>query len=228
VLDDLLLQLLHSEAARKCEQCAIFGDCTHNAARALLQLIDLHEQGAKYAAGEKQPKANNIDAPKIHLGRFNLPGLKASCRADSCDGIVMIGRFVDTLELDPKSIWCVLCGQRYTIDTKGLSGVALEGMLRGQWQSEELISLREAAQQRIRYMRKPAWQNEYIELPLVDGGWGPWFTLHSPWAKDNPDTQGLDEQKILYTDLDLDERAYISYDPEDAERDSGWGEGWEA
>lgn len=215
--DELLLQLLHNKAAGQCEQCAILGDCTHNAARALLQLIDLHEQGAKYAAGEKQPKAKNINAPKLYLARFDLAGLKASCRVYSCDGIVLIERDLDTGHLNPERVRCILCGQQYTIDTRGLSGWELENMLclgGREGGADTLISLHEACERSIRYVRRPGWGTAYLETPLLVAGCGPDFTLHTPCVKEHPNTQDMGKQKILYTDLDCRERVYVPCEPE--------------
>ena len=42
------------------------------------------------------------------------------------------------------------------------------------------MTIREALQSRIRFVRMPTWEpSAYIELPLLeDGGHGPWATVH--------------------------------------------------
>jgi hypothetical protein len=56
--DELLLELLHREAASECKQCAPGGDCRHNAARSFLQLMSLRE-----AAAERLARMPNADLP---------------------------------------------------------------------------------------------------------------------------------------------------------------------
>jgi hypothetical protein len=76
----------------------------------------------------------NMSAPRMKLDGFDLEGLKAACRAtvngETCPGMVMIEREWLTFHLNPERIWCILCGQRYTIDTHGLVGWPLEEKLR--------------------------------------------------------------------------------------------------
>ena len=80
--------------------------------------------------------------------------------------------------------------------------------------TDNLISLKEAAERKIRFVRKPQWPKDYLEIPLLEeGGVGPWYTVHAPWAVDLPDMQDLVAQKVLFTLLDLDERAYLPHDP---------------
>lgn len=66
----------------------------------------------------------------MRLNGFDLEGLKAACQVEGCDGVVMIERSWDTFHLNPERIRCILCAQRYTIDTHGLKGWPLEERLR--------------------------------------------------------------------------------------------------
>lgn len=77
------------------------------------------------------------------------------------------------------------------------------------------MTLREALEKEIRFVRKPAWANpdDRLELPLLGNGqYGPWCTLHSPAMKRIADASPdaaymaeLAEQKILIFNLNLDE-----------------------
>jgi len=72
----------------------------------------------------------NMSAPKMKLEGFGLDGLTARCEAEGCTGVVVIERSWETYHINPDRIRCMLCGQRYEIDTHGLAGWPLEEKLR--------------------------------------------------------------------------------------------------
>ncbi len=90
----------------------------------------------------------------MKLGRFDLEGLKANCLAESCEGVIVIERDWGTFHLNPDRIWCILCGQRYTLDTEGLTGWPLEEKLRREGSNYEDATCR--IQKRVKETTKGA------------------------------------------------------------------------
>lgn len=66
---------------------------------------------------------------------------------------------------------------------------------------EHLITLREAIQRRVRFVRKVGWALEWMELPLIEpDGVGPWYSLHSRYLRV--------PEKVLYREFDHDAREW--------------------
>lgn len=73
-----------------------------------------------------------------------------------------------------------------------------------------LISIKEAATQRIDRLRQPQWiqPEDHIKLDLVNGSLGPWIHLYAPF---NEECNGRDPVDILGVGYDLTQKSWLPY-----------------
>lgn len=86
-------------------------------------------------------------------------------------------------------------------------------MERERAEPDRMISIRDAAEQKISRLRSPQWsdQRDHIELYLMDdGGIGPWVKV---WSESNVICGFASPQKLLSTEFDCSKKEWQAYAP---------------
>lgn len=74
----------------------------------------------------------------------------------------------------------------------------------------ELISIKEAAAQGVKYLRRPIWANplDHLKVDVIDGEPGPWTHLYAPF---NMECNKRDPVDLLVTHMNYDSREWVPY-----------------
>lgn len=75
----------------------------------------------------------------------------------------------------------------------------------------DFISIKEAAAQGIRYLRKPVWANPcaHLKIDIFEGTPGPWVHLFDPC---NKEANGRDPVNVLCIQMDYDKKEWLQHD----------------
>ena len=75
----------------------------------------------------------------------------------------------------------------------------------------KLMSLRQAAKEGVRLLRLPHWafEDDHVEIDIIDGDLGPWIHFHCPTSCQVNGT--LSKVDRLLVGVDLDKEEWVPY-----------------